>query len=292
MSALTTPAKPRLSRAEAARANGANSKGPKTAQGKAKSSQNALKHGLTAKWLTLPGEDVEAYLEFHEGVCTDLKPMGFLEQVLADRIVQCLWRLRNFLRIESAMVKRENFTTSSPRLYFNSHIWPQAYASLSRYEANLDRSRIRATKELRELQAARKQESQNEPTNSGPHEPLSTPVERGRGEARQPNNHHEAVNQSSIEKLQNEPNEPPYIYEDHFIRPPESPEFVNDNSSIVNHQNEPNDPIPRTKNPAPCPPIELSDEAADERFDLEYEAALTPQQQHAAACRLLDHYLR
>jgi hypothetical protein len=44
-------------RAEINRANARHSTGPRTATGKARSSQNSFKHGLYAKYLVLPDED-------------------------------------------------------------------------------------------------------------------------------------------------------------------------------------------------------------------------------------------
>jgi hypothetical protein len=49
-------------RALASRKNGAKSRGPRTVAGKARSSRNALKHGLCAsKLLVVPDEDAAAF---------------------------------------------------------------------------------------------------------------------------------------------------------------------------------------------------------------------------------------
>jgi hypothetical protein len=47
-------------RAEASRRNGARSRGPKTPEGKARSAQNALKHGLRAQKFVVVGDEKAA----------------------------------------------------------------------------------------------------------------------------------------------------------------------------------------------------------------------------------------
>ncbi len=50
-----------VSKAEAARANGTKSRGPATPEGRAKSSRNSLRHGLSAKSVLLPAESHEQF---------------------------------------------------------------------------------------------------------------------------------------------------------------------------------------------------------------------------------------
>jgi hypothetical protein len=64
-------------RAEASRRNGAKSRGPKTLEGKARSAQNALKHGLRAlNDVVLPDEDAPEFAEREAMMIEELTPLG------------------------------------------------------------------------------------------------------------------------------------------------------------------------------------------------------------------------
>ena len=95
-------------RAEASRRNGAKSRGPKTPQGKARSSQNALKHGLRAqKYVVLPNENATEFKALEAGLMEELAPEGALQSVLAQRVVAAAWRLERAERIEAELFARE-----------------------------------------------------------------------------------------------------------------------------------------------------------------------------------------
>jgi hypothetical protein len=60
---------------EASRRNGAKSNGPKTDEGRTRSSQNAIKHGLSAhKFVVLEGESEDGWAEFHQGYIAKFQP--------------------------------------------------------------------------------------------------------------------------------------------------------------------------------------------------------------------------
>ena len=86
---------------QANRRNALKSTGPKTPEGKAKVSRNATKHGLLSKLRVLPGlESQEQWNQHWERTLADLRPVGYLEQMLAERIALLLWRLGRVARYE------------------------------------------------------------------------------------------------------------------------------------------------------------------------------------------------
>jgi hypothetical protein len=87
------------------RKNALKSTGPKTTEGKARTSMNALKHGLRASSLAVPIlENAEDWETHRDLVVRDLSPVGYLETVLSERVAAILWRLGRVVRYESATV--------------------------------------------------------------------------------------------------------------------------------------------------------------------------------------------
>lgn len=85
------------------RANALKSTGPRSLAGRARSSQNAVKHGLTAHQAMLPGEDPEEFNGLRHAMFGTLDPQGALENQLVERIVSLLWRLRRVQAFEIAL---------------------------------------------------------------------------------------------------------------------------------------------------------------------------------------------
>jgi len=85
--------------------NALKSTGPRTEEGKARASLNALKHGLRAASLAVPFLENPEDWEVHRSlVVRDLAPVGYLETILGERVAALLWRLGRVARYESAVV--------------------------------------------------------------------------------------------------------------------------------------------------------------------------------------------
>ena len=95
---------PSIKQIEANRSNALKVTGPRTTQGKARSSRNALTHGLTAQEIVIPGEDAAAYRSFEQQLIDDLQPNGSCELELIERLAATYWRLRRIPRFEAALM--------------------------------------------------------------------------------------------------------------------------------------------------------------------------------------------
>jgi hypothetical protein len=83
------------------RLNAAKSTGPRTAEGKAAVSQNAVKHGLRAEQAVIRGEDPGEFEFYRDRMLGELAPVGVVESVLAERAVGLAWRLKRAERVQN-----------------------------------------------------------------------------------------------------------------------------------------------------------------------------------------------
>ncbi len=100
-----------VAQVQANRSNAQKSTGPRTPEGKAAASRNAVKHGLSAEQVVIHGEDPEEFDLYRAGMLEELAPVGAVETMLAERAVSLSWRLRRAERLQSAVfatVYREN----------------------------------------------------------------------------------------------------------------------------------------------------------------------------------------
>ena len=93
---------------EANRRNALHSTGPTTPEGRRASRKNALKHGLRAKEVIIPGlEDPKDFEAMMKELYEDWKPEGHTEHRLVEQIGVDGWRLRRVHRAELGAVRTQ-----------------------------------------------------------------------------------------------------------------------------------------------------------------------------------------
>ena len=90
---------------EANRRNAQLSTGPVTGEGKRKSRQNAVRHGLTAETVVDALEDADDYAAFEMAITADYDAQSVVERELVLRLASVLWRLRRATTIESGLFR-------------------------------------------------------------------------------------------------------------------------------------------------------------------------------------------
>ena len=129
---------------EANRRNALKSTGPRTPEGRARSSRNALKHGLASEHAVLDTEDRKLFDQLLSSYRADLQPDGPLESDLVDQIAIAAWRLRRFRKFETGYfnMRLTELRDSVPRgageplrLGYLFSISMEAFGGLARYES-------------------------------------------------------------------------------------------------------------------------------------------------------------
>ena len=146
---------------KANRRNAQKSTGPKTEIGKARSSTNAVKHGLTSRRLLLHDEDERAYMEMRIELFNEWRPMGQWETMLVNRIAGQMWRLLRIWEIEQELIEEGRLGITGleegigKAFMRGSGEGTLAFIRLARYETAIERSVLRMKAELNKARKER-----------------------------------------------------------------------------------------------------------------------------------------
>ena len=124
------------------RANAQKSSGPKSEEGKARSSRNAFKHGLYSKQLVLPGEDPAELDALKANLRAEHQPVSETEEILVNEMAEQYWRLRRARRLETDLLASDQIVLT--------HL-----AAVQRMMSSAERGFHKALTALRQLQKAR-----------------------------------------------------------------------------------------------------------------------------------------
>ena len=154
------------------RANSLLSTGPRTEDGKRKSSLNAVKTGLTGVTVLLSSDDAAEYQRHITAYQNEFQPAGLEESELVQSLADISWRLRRIPGLEMAIYARgtviyaDYFEEQDPDvrrslIELQTHlVYEKQLRNLQLQEARLVRRREKETAEFRRLQKERKQREQ------------------------------------------------------------------------------------------------------------------------------------
>ena len=124
--------------------------------GKSTASRNALKHGILSGDLIVMKENRHDLETLRLGIYQTLCPVGALEELLVEKVINAIWRIRRLTKVESEVLSDEDpiFGQSGISKGFRGSDGT-CLQVLSRYEATLERNFYRALHELQRMQGMR-----------------------------------------------------------------------------------------------------------------------------------------
>ena len=144
---------------KANRRNAKKSTGPKTDAGRAAVAQNAIKHGLTAAAPVIATENLVDYAAYRQQMLPSLTPVGPMETMLADRIIDLSWRLKRADRLQTTacdeLASAEPHPNPLGALAVKDFSDTRVLERLLIYERRIEHSLYRTMLELQRLQFIR-----------------------------------------------------------------------------------------------------------------------------------------
>ncbi len=163
---------------EANKKNAEKCTGPTTQEGKAISSQNALKHGLDAKTEVLRCESEETYEALIAEFYARYHPTVPEERALVNMMIHSEWMERRYACIDAGVWERGFYDTGTESLGLVFEKSQNAFDKVCRRINSAQRNFQRALKQLRELQSGQPSRDRQEavlktPNPTNPNKPLT-----------------------------------------------------------------------------------------------------------------------
>jgi len=161
---------------EAARINGAKSRGPITPEGKLNSANARLRTGPLARTILLEGESAEHFAQLLESLTNELNPETDIEISLVESLAIARWRQRRIQSIERAALITE--AAKQTHVVGPAEKTTQAMRGLALESSWLDRLRLHESRyarqythtlrDYRDYRAARNAAAENSNNPDGP----------------------------------------------------------------------------------------------------------------------------
>jgi hypothetical protein len=147
--------------------NARHSTGPRTEEGKARVSRNALTHGLTSKKFVLASEHQAEYDQLRAGIFDSWRPASDQERQLTELLAQAQWRLLRLRCTETAFLDQciNEILEENPELdpdqamalVFSSPVHSKRLSLFLRYQSAIERAYNKAFADLEKAQKMRRQ---------------------------------------------------------------------------------------------------------------------------------------
>ena len=139
--------------------------GPRTEAGKAASSQNATRHGLTSMKPVVTEADRPEFEALQAELRFSLAPTGFLQELTYSRILISAWNMQRVLKLENALLEHSlgEDPLSNPDTEKQAALYQRYYA---RFEGSY-RANLRELERLQRLQLTSDIHFQDAPTPLG-----------------------------------------------------------------------------------------------------------------------------
>ena len=156
------------------RENSQHSTGPRTPEGKKRSSLNATRHGLTGQVIVMPYEDLQAYNAFVERYIQGLTPKNEPEKQLAVDMANTVWKLNRCTSVESGIYAMGHHDNADHNEVDNPEVHTALTAAttylenskqlenLSRQENRLRRGLQQSTKLYQDMQDRRRNQERED----------------------------------------------------------------------------------------------------------------------------------